>query len=375
MFTLGIDAFSSRTERSGVEWYAYHLLRAMKQESPPDWRVFLYAMGSDDFTNDITHDDWKWKKLGWPPRRGWEQIRLSWEMIRRSPNVLFVPAAMIPLVHPHGAWRKKHTVTTIHDVAFLQHPELYAPADRRRQEVALSFASHHASLLFVPTEATKVELQTQGIDSQKICVTPLGIDHGMYQPTINEMAVQATREKYQLHKPYLIYVGRLDAKKNLPTLIRAFAAWEGAKEHQLILAGSPCFGFEEIDRVIKEQKIEERVRLLGFVSETDLPSLYHGARAFVFSSMAEGFGLPVLQAMATGTPIVTSDISALREVAGESAVFVDPKDQQRWTTALDSITRDESLRADLRAKGIARAAEFSWKKTAQLTWEAIRNLL
>ena len=158
-------------------------------------------------------------------------------------------------------------------------------------------------------------------------------------------------------------------------MIRAFAAWGGVKEYQLVIAGSAGFGASEVDQTIEQQHMKERVRMLGFVSEQELPLLYQGARAFVFPSEAEGFGLPVLQAMAVGLPTVASDIPALREVVGESTLLIDPKNESQWTVALEQITRDETLGASLQAKGIARAAEFSWEKTAQLTWEGIRNLV
>lgn len=402
MYTLGIDAFTSRKEKSGVEWYMYHLLRAMEPLTPPEWRVFLYSLatnyfttgesaggrlhfvpadgGGESFTNDTNHQ-WQWKQLRWFPKRGWGQVRLSWEMLRRPPNVLFVPGAMIPFVHPHRPWRSAWTVTTIHDIGFLAHPELYRPADGRRQELALSFAMHHAALIFVPSEATRAALAKHIHRPERIVVTPLGVDHHRYRPESDQSAIRTVLEKYKLTEPYLLYVGRIDAKKNLPFLIHTYRNWIETKmvrsdqKCSLVLVGREGVGSERVFGTIHDLELDRRVRLLGYVPEEDLPALYQGARAFVFPSAAEGFGLPVLQALACGTPTLASDIPALREVAGEAALFVDPEDVSGSTSALQQITTDEALRTRLEKAGPARAQVFSWERTADLTWQAIRSLV
>lgn len=346
MFTLGIDAQISRKEKTGVEWYTHHLVQAMKKITPPDWRVFLYSM----------------ETLPWPPKRGWGQIRLSWEMLRQPPNVLFIPHSMIPFLHPRNARAKQFTVTTIHDVGYLEHSKLYAPEDLRRQRIALNLAKQHAARIFVPSESTSKNLvQLAGVEESRIVVTPLGIDHAHYRPIEDPGAVLA---KYSLNKPYFLYVGRIDAKKNLPTLVQAFDQING---FELILVGSQGFGAEKI--------AGENVRLLNWVPEEDLPGLYAGATAFVFPSAYEGFGLPVLQALACGVPTIASDIPALREVAGQAALFVKPNDVAGWTDALRRITHDNDLRNHLQAQGLAQAKNFSWQKCAERTWEEIRSLV
>lgn len=373
MYTLGIDAFSSRKERTGVEWYTYHLLRAMKKETPDNWGVFLYARDQDDFTADISHASWQWKSLRWPPRRAWGHIRLSWEMMRNPVNTLFVPAAMIPLVHPHRPWRKQWTITTIHDAEFLSHPEQYASQDRRRQTMALSFAANHAARVLVPSEAVKKSLE-HILSEEQVRVIPLGIDHAHYHQSRDDAYRELLVSKYHLTRPYLLYVGRVDAKKNVLELIEAFAAYrrkypEGAQI--LVLAGGFGFQAERIPEKIKKLHLADAVQCLGYVPEADLPALYHGARAFVFPSAHEGFGLPVVQALACGTPTIVADTPIMHEVAGEAAMFVDVARADAWADAVEAWVADASCHE----RGFAQSQKFSWDRTAAQTWQEIKNLV
>ncbi|MBI4280867.1 glycosyltransferase family 4 protein [Candidatus Uhrbacteria bacterium] len=387
MLTLGIDAFISRKEWSGVEWYTYHLLRAMTKMTPPDWRVFLYSMDLPqlpvtDYQLPITNPVWQWRRLAWPPKRGWREMRLSWEMLRRPPDVFFASGGPIPFWHPHG--KKGKTVTTIHDVAFLSHSERYQPMDFLRQKLALSRAIHQADLIFTPSEATRNELWPLLHGEPPVSVTPLGVDHERYHTKpISEDRLQNILQQYRLSQPYLFYVGRLDAKKNLETLIEAYVRWTqrapraGAGEEplRLALAGPAGWKSEILQNLIRERRAENLVRWIGFVAEEDLPLLYRGAHAFVFPSLAEGFGLPVLQALSCGLPTLASDIPALHEVAGEAALFADPNSVEAWTESLECIINDQTLRQKFAVSGPLRSQSFSWDRTAKLTWEGIMNVI
>lgn len=299
-------------------------------------------------------------------------------MLRRPPDVLFMPHAPIPFVHPHGERRK--TVTTIHDVGFLTRPDLYHVQDRRRQLFGLAVARRHAARVFAVSEATKRELvERAGFDGKKIIVTPLGVDHERYRPNLDTARIQAVSKKYQLPESYILYVGRIDAKKNLSTLVHTFKRGypdhtfliDRAKKCELVLVGGSGYQGDELKKLVGKLDLREHVRFLEWVPEEDLPYLYGGARAFVFPSAYEGFGLPVLQALACGVPTVCSDIPALREVAGDAALFASPSDVEAWTDALDRIFTDNALRTDLKNHGLARASLFLWERTAQLTWQGI----
>jgi glycosyltransferase involved in cell wall biosynthesis len=377
MHTLGIDAFASRQERSGVEWYAYHLLRAMKPTTPEDWRVFLYSLTEAPSSKLQAPSTWEWKQLNWWPRRGWGQARLSWEMLRRPPNVLFVPGAMLPFIHPHRPWRKRWTITTIHDVEFLAHPDRYHAKDRRRQTLALDFALTHAARIVVPSEAVRVALEDRAQEDQ-MRVIPLGIDHTHFQPITDTASLERVRTTHNLPKSFVLYVGRIDRKKNLVALVDAFAEYKkqfGEQGLPLVLIGADGFGAKEVHAEIKKQQLKDSVRVLGYVPEEDLPALYRAAHVFVFPSTSEGFGLPVLQALACGVPTLVADTPVMHEVAGEAAKFADPHNTDAWVHALREVVTNGAVRDTLRATAVTQAQKFSWERTARDTWKIIQELV
>ncbi len=374
MYTLGIDVLISRKEKTGVEWYTHYLIREMKKNTPENWRVFLYSLYGEDFTKDLKNDNWQWKQLAWPPRRFWTQFRLSYEMFRNRPNVLFSPHNLLPWIHPHSPKKSEYSVTTIHDVGALLHQDLYSLDDFRRQSVGLSLAKVHAEKIFVPTKATEKDLiKYADFSEDKIVVTPLGVDIARYHPGLN---LENIKQKYNLKRPYLLYVGRIDAKKNLPVLLEAFEDnQEVNKDFDLVLAGSRNFKFKDEEFEIAYKKLGKKGRLLGYVPEEDLPALYCGANAFVFPSMYEGFGLPVIQALACGVPSLVSEISVLREVTHGNALFAPPTSLENWSSALSKIVYDNNFRETLKQRGPCIAEQYSWEACAKKTWQAIENLV
>lgn len=365
MPTLGIDAFISRREPSGVEWYTQELLRAMETCTPPGWDVFLYSLDAKPIV-PISNPVWHAKQLRWFPRRGWGQIRLSYEMLRVPPSVLFVPGAAIPCIHPH------QTITTIHDVGFLAYPDRYEAKDLDRQRRALDRARRSATKVLVPSRATSDALPEDM--GTRVVVTPLGISHERYRDDLDPADVEVVRARYALEKPYLFYIGRIDRKKNLETLISAFLKSRSSKTHALVFAGSAGFDAEVFKKKVADANANDRIRFLGFVPEVDVPYLMAGAELFVFPSVVEGFGLPLLQALACGVPTLVSDIPAHREVAGEAARFVSPLDGEEWGRAIDVTIENRNETLLLARRGPTQASKFSWQKTAELTWAAITTV-
>jgi glycosyltransferase involved in cell wall biosynthesis len=182
--------------------------------------------------------------------------------------------------------------------------------------------------------------------------------------------------RYGLHGPYVLYVGALEPRKNIPGLLRAFVRLRADfPDLTLALGGSPRWKFAEIPRALEELALEPVVRFTGYIADSDLPALYSAAAAFCFPSFYEGFGLPVLEAMACGTPVVCSNTSSLPEVAGDAALLVEPRDEVALTEAIARVLTDEALAEDLRERGLKRAASFSWDRTAELTLAVYRSVL
>jgi len=288
-------------------------------------------------------------------------------------DVLFAPNFVPPPT------RARRIVLTVHDLAFRLDPES-APAGTRAWLEALPRALERAARVLVPSECTRLDLLREfAVDPARVRVTPLGVDRDRYRPAAPDSVAEA-RARFGIEGPYLLFVGALEPRKNLPLLVRAFAsvapAHPGAK---LVIVGSGVpwnpEGGEQLARALGEvpSSTAGRVIRTGYVGPEDKVALLTGAEAFVFPSTYEGFGLPVLEAMACGTPVLTSRTSALPEVAGEAALRVDPADAGAVATAMQDLLTDGALREALRARGFERAAGFDWDVTAELTARAVEE--
>lgn len=371
---IGIDALSAnQPTKTGVGWYAHRLIQAMKQQPLASGeQVVLYSLNKLEGALGQLPAGWNHNQLHWPPTRGWMSVRMGWEMMRRAPDVLFVPAQGLPLVTP------KKTITTIHDVGFLSAPALYESGTRKRLTRALDRAVSRCKKLLVPSEFTKQELmERKHVSVDRIVVTPLGVDAQQFED-VSTQKLQEVQQRYRLGSKFFLYVGRLDEKKNIRTLIRAFDGWKAGRgvgdPYELILVGPEGFLFSLIKHEWEAAKHSGSIRTLGYVPEEELAAVMKLATAFVFPSWYEGFGLPNLEAMAAGVPVLCSDIPVHHEVCGEAAVFVTPREVGEWMDAFDRIAGSESLRQTLIERGTERIKKFTWQKTAESTWQAIRHL-
>jgi len=297
-------------------------------------------------------------------RLAWSQLRLPQLARRHGASLIFTPA-------PEGYLGPQAIpqVVMVHDLRPISHP------DRSLQ--SLYFRSWVPPLLrqcrhIVTNSAfTAGEIQrTTGVSSENISVIPLGVDAERFRPVAPGLLdPQAC--------PYLLHVGQAYPHKNLGRLIDAFAAVANAQpEVQLVLAGKPHPSeTPRLQALVRERGLKERVQFRAYVSAADLPELLAGALAFVYPSLWEGFGLPVLEAMAAGTPVLTSLGSGTEEVAGDAALLVDPWDQAALAAALTDLVRQPQLRQELRRKGLERVRLFSWERTAQATRDALGEIL
>ena len=371
MITYGIDAhLLLREHTTGVPRYAWLLLQHMMTKPLQDGeRVILYGHAAQP-SDLVLPTGWSWSVLHWPIPRGWTHGRLSLEMMMHPPDVLFVPGHEVPLF----VRKSTKVVTTLHDVAFRTTPEVYDPSSRRRQEMAVQQAIRRATIITSPSEATKHDLvHLYGMKPERIVVTPLA-------PTIlptNSDASDLLRRLQIGDGQYVLSISRLEKKKNTALLIRAFAALKRklGKGHplKLVLAGTFGYGEQEIRHAITQEGVHDDVRLTGYVSDDDASLLLSHALCFAFPSRAEGFGIPVLEAMAHGTPVVSVNIPAIREVAGDAAVLVSPNDAAALMSAMERMLFDPSLRNDYRARGSEHVKRFSWDATAETTWLALRS--
>jgi glycosyltransferase involved in cell wall biosynthesis len=358
---IGIDASRSvAQERTGTENYSLNLIRHLLALRS-DHRYRLYFNRPP--TYNLQSTTYNLRIMPFP--RLWTHLRLSWEMAHRPPDLLFVPAHVLPIVHP------RRSVVTVHDLGYLYYPEAHRLLDRLYLDLSTRYDARAAAHLIADSSATKRDLiQRYGVEPDSITVVYPGYDDATFQPVRDEEAIEAVKTRYDIAGDYILFVGTLQPRKNLTRLIEAYWKLETGS-WKLVIAGKKGWLYGEIFRRVEELGLERRVVFTGYVTQEDLPVLLSGARLFVFPSLYEGFGLPVLEAMACGTPVVCSNAASLPEVAGDAALLVDPLDVEELAAALERVLSDEELRAGLIERGFEQAKRFSWERCARETLDVL----
>jgi len=368
---IGIDASrAAARERTGTENYSLHLIRhLLALESGHRYRLYFNRPPSIGFFP--TAADLELRVM--PFRRLWTHGRLSWEMARQPPDVLFVPAHVLPLVHPRSS------VVTVHDLGYLYYPGAHPLLDRLYLDFSTRYNARAASRVIAVSQATKDDLvQHCGIEPDKTTVVYSGWDETM-QPVEDKATIEKVKAGYGIGGDYVLYVGTLQPRKNLGRLLEAYAiVRKQAKRGEapcLVIAGRKGWLYEHITLQVERLGLETEVIFPGYVPQDDLPALLSGARLFVFPSLYEGFGLPVLEAMACGTPVLCSNVSSLPEVAGDAALLVDPLDVKSIAEAMHRLLQEEGLRAQLVERGYRQVRQFSWDRCARETLAVLEDTL
>jgi glycosyltransferase involved in cell wall biosynthesis len=355
---IGIDASrAARPVRTGLEGYSFHLIRALVRQPRPH-RYTLYT--PSPLPPDLLAGPHVAVRL-LPFPRLWTHGRLAWEMARRPPDLLFVPAHVLPVVRP------ARSVVTVHDLGYLYYPRAHPPLRWLYLYLGTGFNCRAATLLIADSESTRQDLiRHYRVPADRIRVVPLGCDP-IYRPLPPDQA-RAVAARYGLTGPFFLFIGSLHPRKNIGLLLRAFALFRATgRPHHLALAGAPGYQAGQFQTAARRLGLGESVHFLGYVPAEDLPALLNAAVALVFPSLYEGFGLPVLEAMAVGTPVLAARTSSLPEVVGPAGLLLDPHDPAAWAEAMARIADDAGLHADLRARGLARARQFSWERCAAET--------
>lgn len=282
------------------------------------------------------------------------------------------------LIHcttPYGTFRKTKykKIITICDVTPVLFPETHGRMNVWHHRFILPSILKEADHIITISEASKRDIiRCYKISEEKITVTLLaaGREFQPAPPGITDDAVA------NLPRPYILNVGTLEPRKNLEGLIRAFAsARQKGLPHKLVITGARGWGKSPLTDLIRDSALENAIIFTGFIDDNDLPHLYKGADFFVYPSLYEGFGLPILEAMGCGTPVITSNLSSMPEVAGDAALLVDPRSESELSTAMLQLAGDEKRRNSMREMGIIRAAGFGWERTVGETWQVYERLL
>ncbi|MEI8096749.1 MAG: glycosyltransferase family 1 protein [Candidatus Moraniibacteriota bacterium] len=360
---IGIDASRAFLKRrTGIEEYAYQTIKHLRSVVKESDTVILYVrkklvLKSIWFSVSVPEIDfelpknWEVRPL-WAPRF-WTQIRLSIEMFLHSPDVLFVPAHTVPLIHP------LRTIVTIHGLEYEFCKESYSFLDRLYMRLSIRFSCRVAETVICVSENTKKDvMRLYGVLEEKIKVIYEGFEENHSSIIAHQLSVG---------NPYLLFIGRLEERKNIVRIIEAFEILKEkyAIPHTLMLAGKPGHNYERIQFKIQNSKFKIFIKELGYISEEEKWELLKNADVFLFPSLYEGFGIPVLEAQSVGVPVVTSNISSLPEVGGEGAVYVDPNDAESIADGIQSVLSDKARRDDIIVKATQNVSCFSWTRCAE----------
>ncbi len=274
--------------------------------------------------------------------------------------------------------RARRTLLTVHDLAFLFYPDAAMPSLHRYLNVVVPRSVRRAGALIADSAHTARDLHEQwGIPPERISVVQGAVDHSRFRP-VSDPAATAARAKYGLgERPYILALSRLEPRKNFARLIEAFslARQEAAIPHRLVIAGGKGWLYESIFARVQELGLAGEVHFPGFIADEDLPALYSGAEFFAYPSLYEGFGLPVVEALACGVPVLTGDNSCLPEAGGPGALYVQAESVESIAAGLLRLAQDAALRAQLRTAGLAHAAQFTWERSAAQLMAAYRKAL
>lgn len=355
---IAVDGMLLGRRTSGVEGSIARLVQALAARGTHAYGVFTQVPG-----NDATRIATRWPVRLRPMRILWQQTALPVALARGHFDLLHAPGYVAPVLSPAPV------VLTLFDVIALRHPDLCTPPNRWHYRAMIPLSVRKARRIIVPSEATRDDvLRLMPHAAGKIDVIPLGID-GRFSVMPDAAARASVREACGGERPFILFVGGLEPKKNVVRLIEAYSLLRQrcAPPHRLVIAGALSWDRLNIEHGIRAAGLQEHVILAGYVPDSWLPALYRAADCFVFPSLYEGFGLPPLEAMACGTPVIVSDRGALPETAGPAALSVDPLRPAEIADAMEAVLSQRDLRADLIARGLRHAAAFNWDRVAEAT--------
>jgi glycosyltransferase involved in cell wall biosynthesis len=366
---IAIDAHSVGTGLAGNETYITNLIEALARiDSHNRYTLYVTRRAAVERFKD------RWPNFS-------VQLTLPHTPLLRVPVTLVRelrrrPVDVLHVQYTAPPFAPCPVVATIHDLSFEHLPDTFKRRSHVQRRLTVRRTARRAAQLIAPSEFTCHDIaRTYGIAPERINLIPLAAAAGFAPASDAEVA--RVRAHYRIGGDYILAVGSIQPRKNLTRLVRAYSALRRARPNaklpQLVLVGKKAWLYDETLRAIAECGSARDVSLTGYVPEEDLPALYTGALCFVYPSYFEGFGLPPLEAMRCGTPVIASDRTSLPEVVGDAGLLVDPFDEAALAHALAALLDDAELRTRLRTRGLARAASFDWRETARRTLEVYQR--
>ncbi len=347
---IGIDASRAfLKQRTGIEEYAYQVIKHLRGKLD-EHEVFLYVRKWSSRKIDLElPDNWRVKKI--PYVYGWTQVGLAFDMLLDPIDVFFSPAHTTAIIHP------EKTIVTVHGLEYEHCPESYSVYAKLFHRFFIKKSCAWATKIIAVSRNTKKDLvDIYNIPKKKITVVYNGYEKG---------SSEAETKKIN-EGPYLFYVGRLEQRKNIIGIIKAFEILKKQYKYQgsLFLAGNPGYGYGAIQSTIAKSKFKKDIRQFGFISETEKWNYLKYADVFLFPSFCEGFGIPIIEAQSIGTPVVTSKIGSLNEIAGNDEICVDPYNQNDIAQKAHWLVDNPDFRNSAIMKGKENVKRFSWEECA-----------
>jgi glycosyltransferase involved in cell wall biosynthesis len=357
---IGIDGNEANIQnRVGVNQYAFDLLHAIHKLDISD-QIVIYLKNPPRADLPAESLNWRYRIIPFPAL--WTQTRLPFDLYKHSPRpeVFFTPSHYAPRLSPVP------TVISVMDLGFLNTPEQFTPKDFNQLKSWTKYSIKNAKNIITISEFSKSDIvKNYQYPESNITVTYPGYDSDLFKPTVNP----SIQKKYGITSPYILFLSSLKPSKNVEGLIHAFALIKNPSL-SLVIAGKKAWLYDRVFQLVRDLKLSSRVIFTGFVEEAEVPVLMSQAQAFILPSFHEGFGIPVVEAMACGTPVVISRVASLPEVAGDAGIYVDPANISSITKGIQIALSPK--RSAYIKKGLVRVNQFDWQKTARNTLAVIR---
>jgi glycosyltransferase involved in cell wall biosynthesis len=364
---IGVDVRKIRD--GGIGTYISEVLQRLIPADPESHYTLFFA------PEDFSQHDYSWGNVAKRVDRSGkyslgEHLSFPLQARRERLDLFFFPH------YTKSWWMPCPTVTTVHDLIHLRFPEyLPNPLAKYYARVIIGRACRSSEVVITGSEATKQDLlELFRIEGSKIKVIQNGVDHLTYHPLSDEERIGAFKTRYSLFRPFILYVGALKPHKNIPSLLRGYSLSPLRGDFDLVIATFSGENRGESDKLAGELHLQDNVRYLQSLKKEELTSLYNCAQFLVFPSLYEGFGLPALEAMACGCPVIASNRASLPEVVGEAGLFFDPEEPEELAEKMSLLGNDEALRQELKERGRAQAQKFRWERTAEMTLEVFRTV-
>lgn len=371
---IGIDGNEANVEhRVGISEYAYELLLQFYnfQSSISNLQFEIYLKDAPNKSMPKEKEGWHYRIIG--PKKLWTQLALPFDLFTHKPrpDLFFSPTHYSPRFSPMP------TVVSVMDLSYIYFPQMFKKSDLYQLRNWTEYSIRKAAKVFTISNSSKDDIiKAYKIDPKKVVVTHLGIKMQSKTRNLKTKNSELVRSKYGVNNKYILFVGTLQPRKNIVRLIEAFLAVASEKEDiELVIIGKKGWMYEDIVDTPKKAGIENRVKFLSFVPDEDLVAFYENAECFVLPSLYEGFGLPILEAMKNGCPVITSKISSLPEAGGDAALYIDPEDTSDIAKKIIKVLDDSKLRKSMIEKGLEHVKKFSWEKTATQTLKVLEELV